>query len=431
MPRYQRILVTGASGYIGKEVCRQLGAHGFDVIALARRPQHPDAAMHAIQGEMSDLASLEQAATGIDAVIHLAAAKSDEPDSYATNVEGTRNLVAACGKNGIRLIVYVSTASVKLPQRGRYGETKLAAEKILLASDIPTVILRPSLVYGRSESGAFGSLVKFSRWPLIPVIGDGECRFWPIHVDDLGAIIESALGNERAVGKAYDVGGPDTISLNALIEKICREVVGKEQPRIMHIPSSIGLVIARVLARLTPKPPITVSNILGSTQNIQWDPAPLHSDFAVDIRPLSGAFGEFRDAAMRREASVLCRYLYSRSGNRYAPSDAIEDRYLRALDAHGVAAPMSPLLSAVPVLLGPVDAASRLLYPNSGLQTRLAIASALVECDPGSAEWLLPKDQPPARIVWQSAMLSLSAAAKIAGGLLLAAIPGFVRTHAS
>ena len=49
---------------------------------------------------MSDLASLERAVSGADAVIHLAAAKSDEPDSYATNVEGTRNLVAACGKSG-------------------------------------------------------------------------------------------------------------------------------------------------------------------------------------------------------------------------------------------------------------------------------------------------------------------------------------------
>jgi hypothetical protein len=88
------------------------------------------------------------------------------------------------------------------------------------------------------------------------------------------------------------------------------------------------------------------------------------------------------------------------------------------------------LLRAVPALVGPLDAASRLLYPSSGLQTRLAIASALVECDPASAEWLLPKDRSPILVVWQSALLSLSAAAKVAAGLLLALIPGFVKTHA-
>jgi len=431
MPLYQRILVTGGSGYIGKEVYRQLISHGFNVTALTRRPKKSNAGMQTAEGEMADLASLERAAARADAVVHLAAAKSDERDSYETNVEGTRNLVAACNKSGVRLVVYVSTASVKLSQLGRYGETKAAAEKILLASNIPTVILRPSIVYGRGESGVFGSLVRFCRWPLIPVIGNGECLFRPIHVDDLSAIIENALGNERARGRTYDVGGPDTISLNALIEKICREVVGKRCPRIIRIPSSIGLAIARVLARLMQKPPITVSNILGSTQDIQWDPNPLYMDFNVSLRPLNEGFSEFRHAAMRGEASVLYRYLYSRSGSPYRFSEDLEERYLRALEAHGITGPMHPLLHAVPLFLGPVDAASRILYPNSLLQRRLAIASALVECDPGSADWLLPKDRTVARVLWQSALLSLSASAKIAIGLLLTLIPGFIRTHAT
>jgi len=387
--------------------------------------------MQVVEGDMSDLASLERALAGADAVIHLAAAKSDEPDSHETNVDGARNLVAACNRNGVRLIVFVSTASVKLPQLGRYGATKAAAENILLASNIPIIILRPSIVYGRGESGVFGSLVKFSRWPLIPVMGNGECLFRPIHVDDVSAIVENALGNERARGKTYDVGGPETISLNALIEKICREVVGKQRLRIIHIPSSIGVAIARMLSRLMQKPPITVSNILGSTQDIQWDPDPLHKDFDVSLRSLNEGFGEFRHAAMRGEASALYRYLYSRSGRLYRSSEDIEERYVRALEAHGITGPMHPLLRAVPFFLGPLDAATRLFYPNSPLQSRLAIASALVECDSESAEWLLPKDRAPARVLARSVLLSLSASTKIVIGLLLALIPGFIRTHAT
>jgi nucleoside-diphosphate-sugar epimerase len=431
MPLHQRILVTGGSGYIGKEVWRQLITHGFDVTVLTRRPKESDVGMQAAEGEMADLASLERAAVGADAVVHLAAAKSDEHDSYKTNVEGTRNLVAACNKSGVRLIVYVSTASVKLPQLGRYGETKAAAEKVLLASNIPTVILRPSIVYGRGESGIFGSLVRFCRWPLIPVIGNGRCLFRPVHVDDLSAVIENALGNEGARGKTYDVGGDEMISLNALIEKICRDVVGKQRPRIIHIPSSIGIAIARVLSRVMRKPPITVSNILGSTQNIQWDPEPLHRDLNTSLRSLNEGFGEFRHAAMRGEAAVLYRYLYSRSGSPYRSAENFEERYVRALEAHGITGPMHPLLRTAPIFLGPVDAASRMLYPNSLLQSRLAIASALVECDPTSAEWLLPKDRAPARVLVRSALLSLSALAKLVVGLVLSLVPGFIRTHAT
>jgi nucleoside-diphosphate-sugar epimerase len=431
MPRRERILVTGGSGYIGSEVCRRLISHEFDVTVLMRKSKKPDPETQVAEGDMSDLASLERAVAGADAVIHLAAAKSDEPDSYETNVDGARNLVTACNKSRVRQIVFVSTASVKLPQLGRYGETKASAEKILLASNIPTIILRPSIVYGKGESGVFGSLIRFSRWPLIPVIGNGECLFRPIHVDDLSAIIEKALRNERARGKTYDVGGKETTSLNALIEKICREVVGKQRPRIIHIPSFIGLAIARTLARLVQKPPITVSNILGSTQDIQWDPNPLNMDFNVPLRPLDEGFSEFRHAAMRAEASVLYRYLYSRSGSPYRTSEDIEERYPRALEAHGITGPMHPLLRAVPFFLGPVDAASRILYPNSLLQIRLAIASALVECDPASAEWLLPKDRALVRVLARSGLLSVSALAKIVVGLLLALIPGFIRTHAT
>lgn len=431
LPRCQRILVTGGNGYIGREVCRRLASRGFYVTALTRRSERSDPGMQVAEGDMSDLASIERAVAKADAVIHLAAAKSDEPESYATNVDGTRNLVAACNKCDVRLIVFVSTASVKLPHLGRYGETKAAAEKILLASNIPTVILRPSIVYGKGESGVFGSLVRFSRWPLIPVIGNGKCLFRPIHVDDLSAIIENALGNECARGKTYDVGGQETISLNELIEKICREVVGKQRARIVHIPASIGLAIARMLAALVRKPPITVSNILGSTQDIQWDPDPQRMDFNISPRPLDEGFSEFRHAAMRGEASVLYRYLYSRSGSSYRSSGDIEDRYVRALEAHGISTPMHPLLRTAPFFLGPIDAASRILYPNSFLQGRLAIASALVECDSGSAEWLLPKDRAPVRVLARSVLLSLSASTKIALGLLLALIPGFIRTHAT
>jgi len=425
------ILVTGASGFIGRPTVARLVAAGHHVRRLVRRDDGVRGErVSTVIGDMTDATSLAAACAGVDLVVHLAARKSDEPDSRAVNVEGARNLTHAARTTGARAIIHISTASVKITNRGIYAATKKEAEEILNASGIPTTTLRPSLVYGMSHEGAFGALLEAAALPIVPVFGNGTWISYPIQVDDIAEIILRATERAEARGKTYDVGGPDAISLNDLLRLLARRVYGKERVRLIHIPASVGIAVARILRRFLTKPPITKSNVLGSTQDIPWDAVPLRRDFGYAPRSLSAGIAELAARHRREEGAILGRYLYSRSGYRFQPTLAFCERYEKALRAHGIAGPMHPLLCRVPALIGPLDAATRLSRAQPPLKRRIEIAAALVECDPQSAPWLLPRDRTLVHLFARSVLLTVSACLKALIGSFTLCIPGVMRSYA-
>ncbi len=287
------MLVTGAAGFIGRFVCLYLLEKGYRVRALTRgRSRWPFAAHPALTrviGDMQDAASLSAAAAGVDWVVNLAAAKSDEPDSEATNVEGARNLIQACRAGGVGFIVHVSTQSAKLKRKGTYALTKEAADRVCLESGFPVTILRSSLVYGDAVSGAFGSLVKFARLPVIPVMGPGTAPHWPIHADDLAHAIEIAALRPQTRGQTYDVGGTDRATTNELLDLI-GQTQGRPRPKV-HIPLAIGLLAARVFSVL-PKPPFTRSNVLGSNEQVSMDVERFVREFGFTPRKLADGLND-------------------------------------------------------------------------------------------------------------------------------------------
>lgn len=287
------VLVTGAAGFIGRFACPYLLEKGYRIRALTRGrgpwpfASHP--ALTRVIGDMQDAASLDAAAAGADWVVNLAAAKSDEPDSEATNVEGARNLVQACRRGGVGFIVHLSTQSAKLTRKGTYALTKEAADRAFLESGFPVTILRSSLVYGDAVSGAFGSLVKFAKLPVIPVMGPGTAPHWPIHADDLAQAIEIAARRPQTRGQIYDVGGTDRVTTNELLDSIGR-IQGRSRPKV-HIPLALGLLAARVFSVL-PRPPFTRSNVLGSNEHVSMDVDRFVREFGFTPRRLADGLND-------------------------------------------------------------------------------------------------------------------------------------------
>jgi len=223
---------------------------------------------------------------GVSAVAHLAARKSDEPDSEAVNVGGTRALAEACRMAGVKRIVNVSTQSVKIRRQGIYARTKLEAERVLQASGLSVTTLRPSLVYGPDVTGVFARMLHFiTSAPVVPVMGDGQWRSRPIHVRDVSRAVVACLENDRTIGAIYDLGGPDEVTFDEIVEAIAREV--GVSPKKLHIPVPIALTLARILSRLTARSPVTVSNVLGSTQPTDCDVTAATRDLGVVPLPLS------------------------------------------------------------------------------------------------------------------------------------------------
>jgi predicted dehydrogenase/nucleoside-diphosphate-sugar epimerase len=235
---------------------------------------------------------------GVGAVAHLAGRKSDEPDSVAVNVEGARHLVEACRRRGVRRIVNVSTQSVKLPRRGAYGATKADAEAVLHGSGLDVTTLRPSVVYGPDVTGVFARIRRYvTRLPVVPVIGDGRWRFHPIHVRDVSEAVVACLRHDGSIGRIYDLGGPDEVTLDEFVDAVA-DLYGLRR-RKLHVPVWVGLTAARVLARLTDRPPVTVSNVLGSTQDTGCDSALARAELGVAPAGLAEGLTRMLDDEVR------------------------------------------------------------------------------------------------------------------------------------
>lgn len=434
------VLITGATGFIGRAVTLRFLAAGFRVRGLLRPDstwpfaEHPN--LERVVGDMRDGASLERACEGMGGVCHLAAAKADEAWSAQTNVEGARHLRSAAEKSGMAFIINISTQSARLVRRGTYARTKAEADAILSSVSVPVTTLYPSLVYGGKGSGAFETLWRMSRLPIIPVFGGGNAVYYPLHRNDLAELIVRTADAREMWGKSYDAGGPEAITLMQLIRLLASH--GGRSPIFLPVPLPIGLLAARLLSFL-PRPPFTASNVLGGAESVMLDSSPLYRDAAFTPRPISSILTE-ETALLKRPATVdpvadefaiLSRYILPKECRRWKPGPMETAWYAQALRGHPPLATHSlGVVRRWPFLLGGMDAITK-RFRDGPLQKKLLIAATIVECHPVSAAWLLPQDRSRISII----LLALHACARMGGKILLGAFflpfPGFVRRHVS
>jgi NADH dehydrogenase len=284
-----KVLVTGASGFIGQSMVARLAAIGHEVRALVRRPDGVPGRprVEAFAGDLLDAGSLDRAAEGMDAVIHLACATgvADEAQVRRVNVDGTRALLDAAQRHGVRRFVFVSTISATRVRMGPYGRTKREGEAMVAHSGLEWVTVRPSLVYGTAPVGLFATLAGYLRsLPVVPVIGSGTIELDPIHVDDVCEVLAQCVTRPDVVGKTYDLLGPDRVTFNEFLDRLARELDIRKP--VVHIPGGIALLMASMLGLVSKRPPVSVDNVLGMTSPARVDRAPARRDFAIRWTPL-------------------------------------------------------------------------------------------------------------------------------------------------
>lgn len=223
-----RVLVTGASGFIGGAVCAELRARGHDVAALVRRPGSEPAGVRAVAGNLVDAAGLAAAlaADRPDCVVHLAAETAATRDARridAVNVEGTRALLDACAAAGRPRFVFTSTEvtgeqngavldeDTPLNVQTAYGRSKQEGERLVRESGLEAAILRPGHVYGPGGWYVDEFVGRLRRPGRFAVIGRGDNWWDVVHVDDVAAAAADAA--ERApAGALYHVVDDEPIT---------------------------------------------------------------------------------------------------------------------------------------------------------------------------------------------------------------------------
>jgi NADH dehydrogenase len=239
------------------------------------------------QGDITDPATLDAAVQGVEAVIHAAATTSetapDEAVSWRTNVEGTRNLLAACRRAGVRRWIQISSLSANPANSSVYGRTKRVADEEVRRSGLRWTILQPGTIYGSGSRGLFAKMVRLTQTlPAVPVLGPGTQSMRPIHVDDAALAALACLDHEATVGQIYALGSRDVITFNDFLRGIVR-VHGKRKP-LVHIPLWFCFAVARVLSFFLRNPPVTVDNLVGLRQMTAPDITSAQRDFGFAPR---------------------------------------------------------------------------------------------------------------------------------------------------
>ncbi|WP_028046920.1 NAD(P)-dependent oxidoreductase [Cellulomonas sp. URHE0023] len=277
-----RILVTGASGMLGRGVAARLVADGHDVRTLQRRAS---GVATDVRGSVTDPAAVAEAVHDREAVVHLAAkAAITGPlaEYVEVNVRGTERVLTAAAAAGVRRFVHVSSPSVAHlgtslagagagpadpdRARGHYARTKAAAELIALAADEPggmrVVVVRPHVVWGPGDTQLVGRVVDRARSGRLPVLGAGAALIDTTYVDNaVDALVAALHADDSACGEPYVVTNGEPRPVLELLRGIC-SASGVPTPR-RHVPAAAARAVGGLLdlawARLPldGEPPLT------------------------------------------------------------------------------------------------------------------------------------------------------------------------------
>jgi nucleoside-diphosphate-sugar epimerase len=281
-----KVFVTGATGFIGGEVARQLRARGDEVACLVRTPEKAakltELGCELVSGDLSDEAALREGMRGCDGLVHAAAMyevgipAKQHPAMYEANVHGSESVLTAAKEAMVGRIVYVSTVGTFGNTHGEtvdesyrhpgkeftsyYEETKLEGQRIaeqMIGEGLPAIIVQPGGVYGPGdESQVADLLVEFfaGRLFLLPFPELGICL---THVEDIAGGILLALDKGKA-GETYVISGPAT-TMREAIDTIAA-VSGRKAPK-RAMPTA-------AMKALTPIGPL-VGKLIGQPPNLR------------------------------------------------------------------------------------------------------------------------------------------------------------------
>ena len=245
------VLVTGGTGFVGTYLVNGLEKRGHRVAVLERRPgaarNRFNRPVEAVPGDVRDRESLAAAAAGRDAVVHLVGIIEERGAQTFDRMhrEAAENVVAAMKTAGVRRLLHMSAMGSFPDSPSEYGRTKAAGELVVRDSGLDWTVFRPSIIFGRGDG--FVSLLAqiVRRNPLfVPVIGSGETRFQPVSVHDVARVFGEALEKPETVRAAYEVGGPDVLTLNGIYREIAA-AVGKPRKPLVHLPLWWGRFLAK------------------------------------------------------------------------------------------------------------------------------------------------------------------------------------------
>jgi NADH dehydrogenase len=286
-----KVFLTGATGFVGKNMLGRLLAEGHAVRALVRERQKASSSENEkaelVAGDVVNGTGLTEGMQGCDAVIHLVGIIMEKGTNTFERVHhlGTRNVVEAAKRTGIKRFIQMSALGVRADGVAAYQTTKWKGEEEVRHSGIPFCILRPSLIFGQGDGFVTQMMATMRSAPFFrPVPGDGTPKFRPVAIEDVTTCFLRALTTEAS--QTVELGGADELTLNEVLAEIAR-CAGVRKPAV-HIPMPLMVAGATVAQKLLKNPPVTVDQLRMLKEGSTCDIEPMKRIFGVNPRGFTG-----------------------------------------------------------------------------------------------------------------------------------------------
>lgn len=293
-----RVLVTGGTGFIGREVVKALACHDHVVTVLARRPISVPDGVQLKSGSILDATSLKAALKGQEAVIHLVGIITEAREQTYERIhsQGTAHVLEAAQGAGVQRWLQMSALGTRPNAVARYHQSKWVAEELVRNSPIAWTIHRPSLVHGPGDGfiNLFNKIASLSPCILLP--GGGKNLLQPVTVQDVAQCFVRSLSCSTTVHQTYDVCGVDRLTMRRVVETLLE--VTKRRRFILPLPAVIASISAKLGEFLYPAitghgPPLNRDQLLMLREDNIGDPEPMKRDMGITPSPFKQALQEW------------------------------------------------------------------------------------------------------------------------------------------
>jgi uncharacterized protein YbjT (DUF2867 family) len=256
------VLVTGATGFIGRRLVPALVEAGHDVRAMTRRPEAYDGEGTPVGADVSDPDSLRPALEGVDVAIYLVHSL-DDPDFERKDADAARNFSAAAAAAGVNQIVYMGGLGDDEGELSAHLRSRREVEGLLGTDGVPVTVLRAAIVVG--HGGISWELTRqlVKNLPAMVVPKWVGTRTQPIAIDDVVRYLSGVVGKEEALDRVFEIGGPDQLTYREMLQGVALAMNGRKLP-IVVVPLLTPGLSSRWLALVTDVDVTTGRNLIDS-----------------------------------------------------------------------------------------------------------------------------------------------------------------------